>query len=732
MTDPTGNHRAAPYSRTRWVRSARLGAAFTFIFLSLAVLPTPAAQAQDTPPGEPAEPLPGVPEIRVNRGGRLPAAAFDQIQAINFKNTDLRDIFRAVAEESGLNLVIDDRITERATVALRDLSVLDALVFLAEEYELSLIQSGSVFRVLVPDPGPPPPAPVPRPIDVLFRDGLITADFRGDPVERVVRLLAEATGETILLSAGTSGTVSGLLQRVPFETGLRRLLETNGFAVRLVDGVYVVDQGFLASPEEPPVPGSYVRVDSTGVELRLEQADAARVLRELARQSGDGIVTYSLPQGRTITASAAGLSVEEALGVVLRGTGISFRREPTPDGSPLWVVGSREGDGITATELIRLGFTRVDGVEPLLPSELAARASVQVVPEQNALLVTGSNDAIAEVRAFVRALDYPAPQILIEALVVDYLDTEATRFGFTFGQGSFAGDSLQAQRERAYRLDGLGDGAFTLEGDGGDVNYALREVEDFFGIGSIGRLPADFYFRIEALAREGKLEIRSRPQIATLSGNTASLSIGTTQYFILETENPLLGQGQVVVQTSERFEKIEANVSLEVTPFVSQTGEVTVNIKPEFSTPVGQFQPDVPPTISSRVFESNVRLRDGETIILGGLISDEEVIDDNKIPILGDIPVLGWLFRSRVRSTRRSELVIYLTPHVFYGDGRDQDRWRALSEELELHDEGVFLVPSDLKEGGDPEERVDMVDDAEPDDEMVPEDEEVDDSGGHP
>ena len=127
---------------------------------------------------------------------------------------------------------------------------------------------------------------------------------------------------------------------------------------------------------------------------------------------------------------------------------------------------------------------------------------------------------------------------------------------------------------------------------------------------------------------------------------------------------------------------------------MSPNGEITAEIKPEFSQPVGQLTPGVPPTISTRVIESTVRLRDGETIILGGLIEERDVVNDSKVPILGDIPLLGRLFRSRTRSRRRSELVIYLTPHVFYGDGRDAERWRALSDRLDLTDpDEAGLVP---------------------------------------
>jgi type IV pilus assembly protein PilQ len=125
-------------------------------------------------------------------------------------------------------------------------------------------------------------------------------------------------------------------------------------------------------------------------------------------------------------------------------------------------------------------------------------------------------------------------------------------------------------------------------------------------------------------------------------------------------------------------------VSLEITPWVSSSGEVTAEIHPEFNTPVGSFNSEVPPTINSRVLDSTVRLKDGETIILGGLIQDVESVKLNKIPILGDIPIIGKLFSNRQTDKSKSELIIFITPYVFYGDGNDESRWRELKEDLDV------------------------------------------------
>ena len=119
-----------------------------------------------------------------------------------------------------------------------------------------------------------------------------------------------------------------------------------------------------------------------------------------------------------------------------------------------------------------------------------------------------------------------------------------------------------------------------------------KALDNLFGLGKIVRLPDDFFARIRALSVEGRASIRSRPQIATLNGHTASLTIGTTQYYLLRSQTPYQSPSTVLLQQSQRFEKIEANVVLDITPWVSASGEITADIRPEFSAPVGEFDPD--------------------------------------------------------------------------------------------------------------------------------------------
>lgn len=198
----------------------------------------------------------------------------------------------------------------------------------------------------------------------------------------------------------------------------------------------------------------------------------------------------------------------------------------------------------------------------------------------------------------------------------------------------------------------------------GTVNIFGNE----FNVGNLGKLPADFYLNLKAMESKGLANIKSRPLLATLNGHKASLSIGTTQYFLLKTTIPYRDQTSVLFQESQSFQTIEADVKLEIAPYVGSDGLITVEIKPDFRTPVGQLSADVPPTINSRAFSSTLVVKEGETIVLGGLVQEGENEIRTQVPLLGSIPLLGNLFASTTKSTRKSELLIYITPHISYGE----------------------------------------------------------------
>jgi type IV pilus assembly protein PilQ len=327
------------------------------------------------------------------------------------------------------------------------------------------------------------------------------------------------------------------------------------------------------------------------------------------------------------------------------------------------------------SRLIRLRHVPAGGLVERMPDALRIGATHQLVQEQNALLVTAPADLVAATEAYLGELDRPTEQILLEVIVVEFETSGLRKLGVTFLGGLLPEDASLPESEAAgwstYLFGGGSDqrGGLDVIGDGTALNDAVNFWSDLLGIRSIGQLPTDFFFRLQALEHAGKAEIRSRPHIATLNGHTASISVGTSQYYILKSLVPYTTGGVFGQGEAEHFEYVQADVRLEIRPWVTEDGGVTATISPSFTTPVGAFDPRIPPTLHNWNVDTSVRLEDGETFMVGGLIQEQERVLENRVPFLGSLPLIGRLFRNTHREKRTSELVIFITPHILRGEG---------------------------------------------------------------
>lgn len=420
-----------------------------------------------------------------------------------------------------------------------------------------------------------------------------------------------------------------------------------------------------AQPGQRPPPG--VQVQSGLVSVNVENAPLGTVLHDIARQAGLSLVLQSDPGG-TVTAAWSGRTVEGALDLLLMGSSLTYRR----DGDVV-VVAGRELPGMMTSRLVSLRHVPAGGLVERLPDNLRSLTTTRLIQEHNALLVSGPADVVSAVEAFVRQLDVTPVQVLLEVLVVEFETSDLREAGVSVlgglsppGVGVPEGESGWTSYSFGNGLDQSGATEVTTDGNG--VTKLLNFWSDILGIRSIGRLPADFYARLRVLEQAGKAEVRSRPHIATLNGNTASISVGTSQYYILKSANPYGYGGSQATPFSqsetERFEYVQADVKLQITPWVGEDGAVTAVIQPSFTTPVGGFDPRVPPALYNWSVDTSVRLADGETFMIGGLVQERERSIQNRVPYLGRIPFLGRLFRNERREGRKSELVIFITPHV--------------------------------------------------------------------
>ena len=272
--------------------------------------------------------------------------------------------------------------------------------------------------------------------------------------------------------------------------------------------------------------------------------------------------------------------------------------------------------GTPPTEAIALHNLRAsDAVKAL--RAVITDGTLLAEEHRNAVVVSGNGELHATVRALLHDLDAPGRQVMIEVRVADVQPiNDTTNVGVQVGGVGFGSGAL-AQFP------------YTLTKSSVAVNAQL-----------------------DTLVQHGHASILAQPRIATLNNREASLLVGE-QYPVVTVNQQT---GFPSVQT------IDVGVRLRLTPTIGADGSITADLHPEYSQIIG-FNANFP-IVANRKVDATLRVRDGETIVLGGLFQDVDSETITKVPLLGSLPVLGGFFRNRQTAHNRDEVVFFITPHI--------------------------------------------------------------------
>ncbi|HHY46744.1 MAG TPA: sigma 54-interacting transcriptional regulator [Firmicutes bacterium] len=301
-----------------------------------------------------------------------------------------------------------------------------------------------------------------------------------------------------------------------------------------------------------------------------------------------------------------------------------------------YVVGSADSKNpsfplLTRTEVVRLKYVKAQNAMKLLSDFFVPY--VKVGPDDNILVITASASMVERIRADLAKIDRPVPQVLLEALVMEISSESGKSFGADW---RYEGSSGKTDSD--VPASGFVDFVSGIWG----VKYNVA--------GGLEHLIAS----MKTLIDSGRAQIHATPKLATLDGEPAEIFLGRDRYFTITT-----GSNS---DTSTRLESIRTGISLRFTPRVSETGEITVKIEPEVSDAVEVA--DGLPLVNRRKVATSIRVKDGETIVIGGLKLKSDYETKTKVPLLGDLPVLGVLFSSTRKAAMEAETVIFITPRI--------------------------------------------------------------------
>ena len=350
---------------------------------------------------------------------------------------------------------------------------------------------------------------------------------------------------------------------------------------------------------------------------------------------------------------------------------------------------------------------------------------IQADPATNSLIISAPEPLYRQIRAVIDQLDSRRAQVLIESLIVEVNADRAAEFGIQWQAG--LGNSGDRNVGVIGTNSSLG-GANIIDLAVGLAtgNTATRPSTGFnFGIGhrygSNGQYVLGFLARF--LSANGEGNVLSTPNLLTLDNEEAKIVVGQNVPFVTG-QYTNTGGANNTVNPFQTIERKDVGLTLRVRPQISETGTVKMQIFQEVSSVVASTVNNLNgPTTTKRSIESNVLVDDGNIIVLGGLLSDEYSNSQEKVPGLGDVPVLGNLFKSEVRSRKKTNLMVFLRPTVvrdqLSGDAITADRYDALralqqttqqpstdNPMLNAVRDSVILPPlTDVKQG-DPSRRI--------------------------
>jgi len=327
-----------------------------------------------------------------------------------------------------------------------------------------------------------------------------------------------------------------------------------------------------------------------------------------------------------------------------------------------------------------LQYAKADVVAEKLKERVDAHAvgSVMADVRANKLIVRAYPKRRAEIEKMIRDMDAPTKEVLVEARVLQVAFKPKLDWGIDW-QWDFRDSPYENLRRISFQNVSL---------DEDNLTSSDNLYSEYGKIG-VGNFTTDsFELAIRALKQVQDTKILSNPKLLVTNNEEAKIHVGDTVPYIISTTS---GTGENAI-TSEDVRFVDVGLKLNVTPTINDDGFVTMTLKPEISEVVGSIssQGGGIPQVNKTLVETTVMVKDGSTIVLGGLRKENKTQTRKGVPVLMDIPIIKTLFSSTTDSIEATEIVIFITPHIIKGD-EDVDQYRGdIKPSMEYTEKGKF------------------------------------------
>lgn len=598
----------------------------------------------------------------------------NEVLKIDVSGLTLHDFISSIAEEHQLNIDVDTDLTQTVVNNFYDVTVKDVFIHLVQKYDLEVEFMNNIISFKKRKEVKIIEKKLPKVIDVDYnpQNDFLSIKLENDSIPSVVKAIIDKSGKNLVLAPDVKGLkVSSYILNRPFDQVIEMMSKSNDLiATKDENGFYFIEKNkdpnnVTASSTGSSSPKSkqpkvsqgalgYYEVDlnKTGfLSVKANVADASDVLTEAAEKLHINYFMYNKPENEKTTLSAENITFDELLDNIFKGKKYTYRKQDN-----LYLIGEQATESLRATEMIQLENRSIEAVLASLPKIFTEKLEIKEFIELNGLIVSGSKTSLEELKVYIKQIDKVVPMVQIEVIIVQYNKGHDVQTGMKAGL-----DKLNKQPTGGVLFPNA------------DVNLNASSVNSLisafngFGIFKLGKVTESFYLNLKLLENNSIVKVESTPKIATISGHEAKLAIGETSYYF-EQNNRLINNGGIGsdVFQSGVWKSTDANLSVSIKPFVSTDENVTLTISVEKSSFLGRAGENAPPGKATQKFESLVRVKNNEMILLGGLDELRKEDSGSGTPLISRIPVIKWFFSSRKKGKNNSKLHIFIKPTVVY------------------------------------------------------------------
>ena len=637
--------------------------------------------------------------VRLAKSARLPAvllavglvvvpATQAQNYTVNLKDTDIQELIKFVADVTGTTIVVDPGVKGKVRVVsskpVSKSELYDLFLSILDVHGYTAVRSGGVVRVIQNKDARSSPVNVEAVSGTANNDEYVTQVIRLENISAaklipVLRPLVPQQAHMAAYAPSNAIIISDI------RANINRILE-------------IIDRMDRSAIQQTEV-----------VKLRYGVAeDVVQILETLEKSKSDGadadkeVTLVADKRTNSVVVTADELNAQRIKSL------IGYLDTPLEQSGNVKVIYLEYANASEVAEVltrVMQNISQLDNEGNDRQRTSNRNSTIEADEGTNALIITAAQDEMSALESVIARLDIRRAQVLVEAIIVEMEVTEGQELGLQWlfaNDSGLYGSNISTSAAQQARNAAIADAILPDDGDSDEIG--VRDLA-----GALSQIPGttlgwgvvddslSMTVILNALETQGNANILSTPSLLTLDNEEAYITVGQQVPFVTGSYTNTGNGGGAVQNPFQTIERQNVGVTLQVTPQVNEGDSVVLDIVQEVSSISQQILVASDVITNERKIETKVLARDGDIIVLGGLVKDDVQDSQQGVPILQDIPLLGRLFRNDVVSVTKSNLLVFIRPTILRDDtdvaGATAEKYRFIrDEQLERRERGLMFL----------------------------------------